>query len=82
MDSLSGAPLKSKGRGFSVRLFIGFIFVFLGLIVFIQIFNQDLIREIPVITAILKYGTAFGSFIAGFLIIFKRKDSSDIKSEK
>lgn len=69
---------KAPGRGFNLRIILGFIFVFFGIIVFIQLFNKDLIKDVQIITDILKYGTALGSFIGGLFMLFRKRASIKI----
>ncbi len=72
---------KTHGKGFSIRIFIAFIFIFLGVIVLLELFNIKFIKDDLIISSTLKYGTALGSLIGGIFMMLRKKEKavSDIK---
>ncbi len=71
---------KTPGKGgFSIRMILGFIFIFFGILVFLELFNINFIKDAPIITNTLKYGTALGSLIGGLFMLFRKKETADIK---
>jgi len=73
---------KTPGRGgFNFRIIFAIIFIFFGIIVFLELFNINFIKDTPMITNTLKYGTALGSLIGGLFMLFRKKETaSDIKT--
>lgn len=70
---------KTPGRGgFNFRIIFAIIFIFFGIIVFLELFNMNFIKNEPIINT-LKYGTALGSLIGGLFMLFRKKETaSDI----
>lgn len=66
-----------KKNGFSIRFFLGVIFILFGILVVLDLFNVKFIEN-DLIIQILKYGTALGSIIGGFFMLFRRK-SKELK---
>ena len=74
-------PQTPAKGGFSIRIILGLIFIFFGIIVFLELFNINFITDKQIIINTLKYGTALGSLIGGFLMLFRKKETAtpDIK---
>ena len=66
---------KTPSRGFNPRIIFGFLFVFFGIIILLELFNIKFIKDVPIITNTLKYGTALGSFIGGLYMLFRQRKS-------
>ena len=73
-------PKTSARRGLSLRVIFAIVFILFGILVFTELFELGLIRGNDVIINILKYGTALGSLIGGFSMLFRKKEISDIKA--
>lgn len=71
-------PKTSARRGLSLRVIFAIVFILFGILVFTELFELGLIRDNNVIINILKYGTALGSLIGGFSMLFRKK-TLDIK---
>ena len=69
-------PKTPSRGGFSIRIILGFIFIFFGIIVFLELFNIKFIKDAPIIINALKYGTALGSLIGRFFMLFRKKETS------
>lgn len=74
-------PKTPEKGGFSIRIILSFIFIFFGILVFLGLFNINFIKNTPIITNTLKYGTALGSLIGGLFMLFRKKETTtpDIK---
>ena len=62
-----------KKKGFNFRIILGVIFIFFGILVMIEMFNINFLRDEAIIGDSLKYGTALGSIIGGFFMLFRKK---------
>lgn len=69
------APSSQGGR-FSMRVFLSCLFIFLGIITFVQAFTPGAFRDIQVINDALKYITALGSIVGGIYMLFSKKSNS------
>jgi hypothetical protein len=69
-------PKTPASRGFSMRIILGFIFIFFGIVVLLELFNIKFIKDVPLIINTLKYGTALGSLIGGLFMLFRKKETS------
>lgn len=78
-NPLNETPIVSKGsigerkHGFSIVFFLGSVFILLGIIVLLKLFNVSFVMDHPTINFVIKYGTALGSFLGGFFMIFRKK---------
>ena len=72
-------PKTSGSKGLNLRVIFAIVFILFGILVFTELFELGLIRDNNVIINILKYGTALGSLIGGFVMLFRKKETSDIK---
>jgi hypothetical protein len=68
-------PKTPRKRGFSIRIILGFIFIFFGIIVLLELFKINFIKDSPIIINTLKYGTALGSLIGGLFMLFRKKET-------
>lgn len=69
-------PKTHDKRGFSIRIILGFVFIFFGILVLLELFSVEFIKDTPIITYTLKYGTALGSFIGGFFMLFRKRETA------
>jgi len=73
-------PKTSTRKGLSLRVIFAVVFILFGILVFTELFELGLIRDNNMINNILKYGTALGSLVGGFFMLFRKKETSDIQT--
>ena len=73
-------PKTSGRKGLNLRVIFAIVFILFGILVLTELFELGFIKDNNTIINILKYGTALGSVIGGFFMLFRKKETPDIKT--
>jgi len=68
-------PKTSEKKGLNLRVIFAIAFILFGILVFTELFGLEFVTDNELIVDILKYGTALGSLLGGFFMLFRKKDS-------
>lgn len=68
-------PKTSEKKGLNLRVIFAIAFILFGILVFTELFGLEFVTDNNIIVDTLKYGTALGSLLGGFFMLFRKKDS-------